>query len=162
MVTLYSELTEEQKIKKRGYVKKYKEKNKDKISDYQKTYLEKWREENRNHIKEYYENNKDRSTLDSIRTRAKRSGLPFDIDLEDINNYDICPVFGFKLERGSLSEKRKSPSVDRIVPSRGYVKGNIQIISDKANSMKQGATPEELRMFAKWVLKTFPEEETDG
>jgi hypothetical protein len=46
-----------------------------------------------------------------------------------------------------------APSLDKIDPKLGYVPGNIQVISHKANAMKWDATREELRAFAKWVLK---------
>lgn len=45
-----------------------------------------------------------------------------------------------------------SPSVDRINPHLGYVPGNVQVISYKANSMKRNCTMEELLMFAETVL----------
>ena len=65
---------------------------------------------------------------------------------------DKCPVFGKKFtERGS-GFARLSPSIDKINPQKGYVKGNIQVISMLANCMKRDATYVELVAFAKWVL----------
>ncbi len=64
-----------------------------------------------------------------------------------------CPVFGRVLSAGDGSPHAWSPSVDRIVPSKGYVRGNIQVISNKANTMKQNATPTQLKQFAQWALK---------
>lgn len=57
----------------------------------------------------------------------------------------FCPVLGVPLVDGNTS-------IDRIDPSKGYVPGNLQIISSKANRMKNNATVEELRRFAEWVL----------
>jgi hypothetical protein len=48
-----------------------------------------------------------------------------------------------------------SPSLDRIKPELGYVPGNIQVISARANVMKNDATPEELLAFANWVYRTY-------
>lgn len=73
--------------------------------------------------------------------------LPFNIEIEDIKIPKICPVLKVPLVVGT----RYTPSLDRIIPQLGYVKGNIQIISMKANTMKTDATFEELKLFAKWV-----------
>jgi hypothetical protein len=63
----------------------------------------------------------------------------------------VCPVFGKKFEgKGGFSPWARS--IDRIDPKLGYVRGNVQIISNRANYMKRDATPEELILFAKWVL----------
>jgi hypothetical protein len=44
-----------------------------------------------------------------------------------------------------------SATVDRIWPARGYVRGNIIVISHRANTLKSDATPTELRAVAKWA-----------
>lgn len=64
-----------------------------------------------------------------------------------------CPVFGIKLVTSKGGPTDWSPSIDRIVPSKGYVPGNIQVISMLANKMKQNATPKQLDRFADWVLE---------
>lgn len=68
-----------------------------------------------------------------------------------------CPVFGYKLsfENGNRQHgfRGNLPSVDRIDPALGYIPGNLQVISFRANAMKSDASPEELRLFAQWVLK---------
>lgn len=64
-----------------------------------------------------------------------------------------CPVFGMPLSTGRGKTHKWSPSADRIHPDKGYTKGNIQVISQFANIMKQNATPKELKQFAKWILQ---------
>lgn len=91
--------------------------------------------------------------LQSIKARAKDKKLPFNLEYSDITPPETCPVFGFKLNRHRGKMQYDSPSVDKIVPELGYVKGNIQIISELANRMKQDATEDQLRAFAIWILK---------
>jgi hypothetical protein len=87
--------------------------------------------------------------LSGAKQRAKKSSIPFNISLEDIPDWDVCPVLGISME----TRTKYAPSLDKISPQLGYIKGNIQVISRMANTMKQDATQEELERFAKWVLK---------
>lgn len=86
--------------------------------------------------------------LKSIKYRAKCKGLDFDLDESDLVVPEVCPLLGIPLQRGSREASPNSPTVDRIDPKRGYVKGNVWVISRKANSIKQDATVEEIRAVA--------------
>lgn len=70
---------------------------------------------------------------------------------------EFCPVLGMKLEcnAGTGHAKQNSPSLDKVIPELGYVKGNVQVISYLANVMKHDATPEQMLRFAKWVIETY-------
>lgn len=93
----------------------------------------------------------------NAKTRATLLKIPFDITSEDIFNIipEECPILKHKLEIGNLGGDKYSPSLDRIVPELGYVKGNIQIISRLANAMKNNATPEELKLFAEYIINNY-------
>ena len=80
----------------------------------------------------------------SAKRRAHLKGLPFSIELSDIKIPLHCPVLGIKLHTNNGFSKDDSPSLDKIVPENGYVKGNILVISMKANQIKTNASLKEL------------------
>ena len=99
-----------------------------------------------------------KSMVAKARARALKKNLPFDIDLAYIRSIvpSHCPVFNLPLEWSLRRELGpvslpNSPSLDRIDPSKGYVKGNVWIISNKANAIKNSATHEELKLVTKAV-----------
>ncbi len=102
--------------------------------------------------------NIERVMFNSAKLRASKKNLHFDIEVSDIVIPEYCPVLGIKLEitRGKRKVNeamaKHTPSLDRIDPAKGYVKGNIRVISLLANKMKTDASPEELVEFAIWVL----------
>lgn len=85
--------------------------------------------------------------VNTARRRAKQLLVPFGIRVEDIFVPEICPVLGIALKvhegKGSWAN---SPSLDRIFPDKGYVKGNVRVISHRANTLKSDASIEELRL----------------
>lgn len=99
--------------------------------------------------------------LESIKSRSKKNGIIFNLTYDDINPPKICPILGITLEHSRGKMKYNSPSVDRIDPTKGYTKDNIQIISNLANVMKSNATPEQLVAFAKWALRTYGDNNED-
>mgnify|MGYP001565496514 CR=1 FL=1 len=94
---------------------------------------------------------------EQAKSRAKNKNLPFNITLDDIKIPDICPLLNIPLMRKPYGERTgfhmNSPSLDRIQPKLGYTKGNVMVISMKANAMKYSATLDELEIFCKNSLK---------
>lgn len=76
------------------------------------------------------------------KARAKKRGLDFDIERSDVVVPDVCPVLGIKIAVGD-KVNHGSPSLDRIDNKRGYVKGNVAVISHKANHLKNNGTAED-------------------
>lgn len=75
------------------------------------------------------------------KVRARRQGLPFTLTPEDIHIPTVCPVLGIPMVRDGVS----TPSIDRLVAERGYVPGNVVIVSSRANRLRNDASVEELR-----------------
>ena len=135
--------------------KKYIDKNKAKI----KASKSNWYKQNRNVVitknKIKRKTNPVNQLISVIKHRANNKNLPFNLTKEDIVIPEYCPVLGLRLEVADGLAKDNSPSIDRIIPNLGYVRGNIQVISNLANKMKTNASIEHLLLFSKWVLKTF-------
>lgn len=91
--------------------------------------------------------------LGQAKLRARKKGFPFSLQVSDIDIPDACPVLGIALRRGSGRLQDNSPTPDRIDNDKGYVKGNVIVISYKANRMKSNATPDEVRLLAAWLDK---------
>lgn len=85
-----------------------------------------------------------RMFLHRARGRAKKKGLPYNIDLEDVIPPTHCPVLGIELDWSALKTQDNCPSLDRIIPSLGYVKGNVIVVSILANRIKTNATIEQI------------------
>ena len=86
--------------------------------------------------------------------RAEKSGIEFNIGLNDIVIPKVCPVFGFQFEIGKgKGPTDKSPSLDRIDNAKGYVKNNVQVISFKANRMKNDCNLDDVEKLL-WFMKS--------
>lgn len=98
------------------------------------------------------ESRPEQSLLYSAKRRAKQGGYDFSITLEDVVVPKFCPILGLPLQvgkgRGNIPN---APTLDKIDPKLGYVPGNVQVISRRANTMKSDASKSELVAFAKWV-----------
>ena len=93
--------------------------------------------------------------IDNAKSRARRTGIEFDITEDDFEIPDICPVLKIKLKRTSKNDFTTSPSIDRIDNTKGYTKDNIMIISRRANILKKDATLEELIMIGEFYADIY-------
>lgn len=124
-----------------------------------------WRARNKERMEDYTktwaQNNPEARMLISARARAKKKSLPFDITKEDIHIPTHCPVLGVELTSHFRKQGNRpggqwnSPSLDRVVPELGYVRGNVVVMSHLANTLKGSATPEQLLKFADWIMRTY-------
>jgi hypothetical protein len=87
--------------------------------------------------------------LENCRSRSKRKGREreFNLTLEDIIIPEKCPVLGIPLHYDGNYNNDSCPSIDRIDSSKGYIKGNVVIVSWRANRLKNNGTPNEHRML---------------
>lgn len=93
--------------------------------------------------------------LAQAKQRAIKFSREFDLTLQDVKDLvvDTCPVFGtplrWKYDHGEPRDD--SPSLDRIDNSNGYVKGNVAIISARANTKKSDMTLLEAKAIARYM-----------
>jgi len=87
----------------------------------------------------------------NVKKRAKQKGIKFELKIEDIPKIPKdCPIFKIEIKENKISAPLdSSPSLDRINPKLGYIKGNVRIISNRANRIKSDATLKELRLILK-------------
>lgn len=96
-----------------------------------------------------------KQTCANIKSRAKRKGIPFDMSYVDIIPPAICPALGVPIILGAAPHNFNSPSVDRVRPELGYVKGNVRVISWRANAIKHDASADDLRAVLLYVERCY-------
>jgi len=136
--------------RRREYLK---ERDKDQWNEYHRNYYansldkDKKKQQRKNHRRE--------DTLavliSGAKRRAKKRGMEFNITKEDLHMPSVCPILGIPLSVGENGHHHGSPSIDRIDSTKGYVKGNVHIISWRANALKNNATIEELLAIALYM-----------
>lgn len=95
------------------------------------------------------------SKIDDIWNRTKRraikNGILFTLTIHDIPSIpERCPILDIAIIANSKAGPLdSSPSLDRIVPARGYIPTNVRIISNRANRLRSDATARELFILAR-------------
>lgn len=89
--------------------------------------------------------------LRKARRRAAREGREFNITREDLRMPTQCPVLGIPIRFDRASPYANRASLDRTNNALGYVKGNVNIISFRANTLKASATISEVQRILDYM-----------
>lgn len=96
-----------------------------------------------------------KTILTRIKSRAKQTKIDFDLSVEYLESIVVtnCPILDVDLTWCKKSGKptNNSPSLDRLNPKLGYIKGNVAWVSYRANRIKQDANLVELKKLINWM-----------
>ena len=163
---------------KKQYNKEYRIKNLDKLRKREKEYRLKNKDERKEANRQWYYSEKGRSYYSKVsnqvpyicskscfrlKDRAKKKNLKFNLDADYLMSIypkdKKCKILGFKMRVNRFSKIAKqdkyTPTVNRINPKKGYVKGNVEIISQLANSMLCNANKSELIKFKNYLTRVI-------
>lgn len=87
------------------------------------------------------------------RKKASNYKHEWNIEFNDLSFPTHCPILGIELNYSASYRSDDSPSFDRIDSSKGYVKGNVVIMSWRANRIKNDGTAEEHQLIANFIRK---------
>lgn len=81
-----------------------------------------------------------------------RADITWDLDERYLRELftGVCPVFGCAIHAGGAKDDCKA-ELDRLIPSKGYVRGNVRWISSRANRLKSDASIDELKKILKYM-----------
>lgn len=85
------------------------------------------------------------------KANAKSVGWPWDVKFGDLDWPTHCPILGIELDYFAETRQENSPSFDQVDPGKGYVTGNVRIMSWRANRIKNDGTAEEHRKVAEYL-----------
>jgi hypothetical protein len=133
----------DQKEKKRLYDIEYRKKNKEKRSEQNKVFYESSR-------KVWFKKDPQHYLWYVARTRSRQNGAEFTITKEDIIIPKLCPILGTTLSKGD-GYLPSAMSLDRVDNDKGYVPGNVRVISRKANMLKSSLTIDILEKLLMYI-----------
>lgn len=127
------------------------------MSNYNKEYYQRRKEFFKEHNATYHKKHADelklrrrmkpwKNAVNSARWRSAKRGIEFDLTQAWAKERytGFCEITGIPFEMGEGGIKPRSPSLDRIDSSKGYVKGNCRFILHCINFMKFTGTDQEL------------------
>lgn len=129
----------------------YRRENEITLKTKKKEYYKKHIQESKEYQVMLKSKNPEKYTYHKAKRRAKEHKIDFNLELQDITIPKTCSILGIPLFYQSVGVSPNSPSIDRVDNAKGYIKGNIQVISWRANDIKGDATLEELVAVGKWA-----------
>jgi hypothetical protein len=89
--------------------------------------------------------------FNNLKYYAKKRGLEWKLNPDELVIPSVCPVLGLPLERGTGRHQANSISLDRKDNSKGYTHDNAFIISNRANLLKKDAEFWEVCALARYM-----------
>ncbi len=97
--------------------------------------------------------------LSDAKSRSKKYNFEFNLTEEYLKSIypedGMCPLLNIQLNWDSDAKHPSKPSLDRIDNNKGYIKGNVQWVSWRANNLMKDASPDELLMLAQNYKKVY-------
>jgi hypothetical protein len=102
--------------------------------------------------------------LSKAKKRSKKKNLEFNLTLGDLINIknNTCPILGHEILYKSGIDNKRSASLDRIDPNKGYVPGNVKIVSYEGNSLKNRNNFHSAINMLEYIIINSPREERNG
>ena len=102
--------------------------------------------------------------LRQAKKRSKKKNLEFNLTLKDLVNIknNTCPILGHEILYKSGVDYKRSASLDRIDPNKGYVPGNVKIVSYEGNSLKNRNDFNSAINMLEYIIINSPPEERNG
>ena len=92
-----------------------------------------------------------RAKFRAKKANAIRTGVEFTINFGDLEFPTHCPVLGIELDYFANGRAENAVSFDRLNSSKGYIPGNVAIISWRANRIKNNGSAEEHQKIADFM-----------
>lgn len=149
--------TEQQKESRRQAAQRWRERNPEKLREMRKALWRDNPDKVRKWSKNWQEIPANRATV-LVRCRmfkARKKGIPYDeaalyeFAATPSLNCELCGVC-FDFIHGA-GKKQNGPSIDRIVNSLGYVRGNLAYLCNRCNQMKGHGTADDHRRIAEFI-----------
>lgn len=80
-------------------------------------------------------------------------GIPFRLTRDDVVVPTHCPILGIELKYGNGPMGPNSATLDRIDPGLGYLPGNVEVISNRANQIQTNASWREVLEVALYMMR---------
>ena len=109
------------------------------------------REERMKQSVKWRKNNPYRYLLIIAKNRALRAGLEFRVTVEDIVWPETCPISGVTLLYGGAGKAPSCASLDRIDNTKGYVPGNVAVVSLRMNFLKRNGALWEFEAITRYM-----------
>jgi len=143
-------------VEKEKMSHKNKEKNNQYAREWENRKLQEDPDYRKKVTKRYRENSRLKSLVCISKNRARERGIEHSITERDLQKVLICPYTGLEIDWTASGKHIRNPSVDRIDNSKGYIPGNVEVISSMANTMKSNASVTQLQIFAQEILRRYP------